>query len=306
MRLLIAGWQGQVARALVEIAPAAPDITALAVGRPALDLCEPASITRAMTDFKPDVIVNTAAYTAVDLAEREPDAAFALNRDGARLLAEAAAKRGAALIHLSSDYVFDGAKSEPYVETDATAPLNVFGRSKLAGEDAVRLAAPRHVILRTSWVYSATGRNFVRTMLAKAQDVGLAGAPLRVVDDQAGSPTYAPHLAEAVLAVGRRIAGLDGRDEGRDLWGTYHAAGTGYASWCGLAREVFAASARTGGASASVTPIASADYPTLAARPLNARLDCSKLARMFAIRLPPWESGVHACVQRLLAQGAKT
>ncbi len=301
MRLLIAGWQGQVARALVEIAPGAPDITALAVGRPALDLCEPASITRAMTDFKPDVIVNTAAYTAVDQAEREPDSAFALNRDGARLLAEAAAKRGAALIHLSTDYVFDGLKPEPYVETDTTAPLNVFGRSKLEGEDAVRRAAPRHVILRTSWVYSATGRNFVRTMLVKANEAGRGGVPLRVVDDQVGSPTYAPHLAEAVLAVARRVAG----HQGGNLWGTYHAAASGHASWCDLARAVFAASARDGGASAGVEAIPSTSYPTVAARPLNARLDCGKLAAMFAIQLPPWERGVDACVQRLLQDAAK-
>ena len=165
MRLLIAGWQGQLARALVEIAPGAADIDALAIGRPALDLCEPASITRAMTDFRPDVIINTAAYTAVDKAESEPDAACALNRDGARMLAEAAYKRGAAIIHVSTDYVFDGAKPTPYLEDDPTGPLNVYGRSKLAGEIAVRAANPRHVIVRTSWVHSAVGANFVRTML---------------------------------------------------------------------------------------------------------------------------------------------
>ena len=297
MRLLIAGWQGQVARALVEIAPGAPDITALAVGRPALDLCEPASITRAMTDFKPDVIVNTAAYTAVDQAEREPDAAFALNRDGARLLAAAAAKRGAALIHLSTDYVYDGRKSAPYVETDATGPLNVYGRSKLEGEEAVRKAAPRHVILRTSWVYSATGRNFVRTMLAKAAESSRSSQPLRVVDDQVGSPTYAPHLAEAVLSVARRIV-AGGSD---DVWGTYHAAGAGHASWCGLAREVLRVAAANNAPTATLTAIAAKDYPTLAGRPLNARLDCGKLSATFGIALPAWEAGVETCVARLLA-----
>ena len=301
MRLLIAGWQGQVARALVELAPAARDITALAVGRPALDLCEPASITRAMTDFKPDIIVNTAAYTAVDQAEREPDAAFALNRDGARLLAEAAAKRGAALIHLSTDYVFDGRKTAPYVESDATGPLNVYGRSKLEGEAAVRKAAPRHVIVRTSWVYSATGRNFVRTMLARAADSNRNGQPIRVVDDQLGSPTYAPHLAEAVLGIARHIvAGGAG-----DVWGTYHAAGPGSASWCGLAQEVFRQTARNGGTTADVTAIASADYPTLAARLPNGRLDCGKLAATFGLALPPWEAGVDACLTRLNAAPPK-
>ncbi len=293
MRLLIAGWQGQIARALVEQAPAASDITALAVGRPALDICEPATITRAMTDFRPDVIINTAAYTAVDQAEAEADAAFALNRDGARLLAEAAAKKGAALIHLSTDYVFDGTKAGPYVETDATAPINVYGHSKLASEDVVRTATPRHIIVRTSWVHSATRRNFVRNMLEKAR----AGEVVRVVDDQIGAPTYAPHLAEALLAIARRaIAGGDG------IWGTYHAAGDGYVSWCDLAREAFRVSAAHGGPSTSVTAIKSADFPTRAARPLNARLDCSKLAANLGTRLPPWQTGVEACVTRLLAE----
>lgn len=291
MRLLIAGWQGQIARALVEQAPGAHDITALAVGRPALDICEPATITRAMTDFRPDVIINTAAYTAVDQAETEPDAAFALNREGARLLALAAAKKGAALIHLSTDYVFDGAKPGPYVEDDVTAPLNVYGRSKLASEEAVRAATPRHIIVRTSWVHSAARRNFVRNMLEKAR----AGEAIRVVDDQVGAPTYAPHLAEALLAIARRA--LAGRN---DVWGTYHAAGSGYVSWCGLAREVFRVSATLGGPSASVTAISSADYPTRAARPLNARLDCGKLATL-GTQLPSWQDGVEACVMRLLS-----
>ena len=295
MRLLIAGWQGQIARALVEQAPAAHDITALAVGRPALDICEAATITRAMTDFRPDVIINTAAYTAVDQAETEPDAAFALNRDGARLLALAAAKKGAVLIHLSTDYVFDGAKAGPYVEDDTTAPLNVYGHSKLASEAVVRAATPRHIIVRTSWVHSAMRRNFVRSMLEKAH----AGEAVRVVDDQIGAPTYAPHLAEALLTIARRaLAGGDG------VWGTYHAAGAGYVSWCGLAREVFRVSALHGGPSASVTAIKSADYPTRAARPLNARLDCGKLATGLGTRLPSWQSGVEACVTRLLSDPA--
>ncbi len=293
MRLLIAGWQGQLARALVEIAPGAPDIDALAIGRPALDLCEPASITRAMTDFRPDVIINTAAYTAVDKAESEPDAAFALNRDGARMLAEAAHKRGAAIIHVSTDYVFDGAKPTPYQEEDATGPLNVYGRSKLEGEMAVRAANPRHVIVRTSWVHSATGANFVRTMLR----LGAERPSLRVVDDQVGCPTYAPHLAAAVLGIARQIAGRDASDA---AWGTYHAAGTGAVSWCGLAREVFQASALQNGPVASVEPISTADYPTPARRPANSRLDCGRLDQVFGIRLPDWESGVADCVGRLL------
>jgi dTDP-4-dehydrorhamnose reductase len=294
MRLLIAGWQGQLARSLVELAPASADVTALAVGRPALDLCEPATITRAMTDFRPDVIINTAAYTAVDKAESEPQAAFALNHDGARLLAEAAASRGAAIIHVSTDYVFDGTKAGAYVETDATNPLGVYGRSKLAGEQAVAAATPRHIIVRTSWVHSAGGANFVRTMLRLAGERDV----VRVVDDQAGCPTYAPHLAAAVLELARLASGADAT---ASIWGTYHAAGQGSVTWCGLAREVFRVSADLGGPSARVDAIGTQDYPTPARRPMNSQLDCSKLATVAGIRLPPWQDGVTACVKRLVA-----
>ncbi|MGE0699487.1 MAG: dTDP-4-dehydrorhamnose reductase [Hyphomicrobiaceae bacterium] len=294
MRLLVAGWQGQLARALVEIAPANPRIEALAVGRPALDLVQPATIVRAMTDFRPDVIVNAAAYTAVDKAESEPDAAFALNRDGARRLAEEAARRGAAIIHVSTDYVFDGRKATPYVEDDATGPLGVYGRSKLEGEEAVRAANPRHCIVRTSWVHSAGGANFVRTMLRLASDRNV----VRVVDDQIGTPTYAPHLAEAILALAQRVSGAGEGDPG---WGTYHAAGTGAVTWCGLAREVFRLSGARGGPVAEVEAITTADYPTPARRPANSRLDCTRLDARHGIRLPVWEAGVVEGLNRLLA-----
>lgn len=294
MRLLIAGWQGQLARALVEMAPGAPDIEALAVGRPALDLCEPASITRAMTDFRPDVIINTAAYTAVDKAESEPDAALALNRDGARLLAEAAHKRGAILIHVSTDYVYDGAKAAPYVEDDPTGPINVYGRSKLEGEIAVRAANPKHIILRTSWVHSAAGANFVRTMLRVAGE----RRQLRVVDDQIGCPTYAPHLAAAILDLARRVSAQGAETAAH--WGTYHAAGRGSVTWCGLAREVFRVSAAKGGPVATVEPISTAEYPTPARRPANSRLDCTAMERTFGIQLPDWQSGVAEGISRLL------
>ena len=158
MRLLIAGWQGQVARAMVEMAPGDPNVTACAVGRPALDICEAKTIERAMVNTGPDVVINSAAYTAVDKAESEADKAFRMNRDGARALAEAAARRGIPIIHISTDYVFDGAKAGAYREEDATGPVTVYGRSKLEGEDAVRAANPRHVIVRTAWVHSADGQ----------------------------------------------------------------------------------------------------------------------------------------------------
>gem|GEM_PF-50127 len=291
MRLLIAGWQGQVARALAEAAPACPDVAACAIGRPALDICEMKTITRALADVRPDVVINTAAYTAVDKAESQADEAFALNRDGARMLAQAAQKRGAAVIHLSTDYVFDGSKAAPYGEDDPPAPQTVYSRSKLEGEEMVRAANPRHVIMRTAWVYSPVGSNFVKTMLRLAESRDRLG----VVDDQCGNPTYAPHLAEAILGVARQIAGA-----GPDApWGTYHAVGSGSATWCGLAREIFRQSSARGGPGAEIDAITTADYPTPARRPANSRLDCDKLQQHFGLRLPDWRDGVKDCVSRL-------
>ncbi|MFN3743368.1 MAG: dTDP-4-dehydrorhamnose reductase [Hyphomicrobiaceae bacterium] len=291
MRLLIAGAQGQLARAMIELAPSAEDVTAFALGRPALDLTAPATVLGTLADFKPDVIVNAAAYTAVDQAEVEPGAAIALNAEGPKRLAEAAARMGAVLIHISTDQVFDGTKPGPYVEGDATAPLSAYGRSKLAGEEAVRATAPRHIILRTSWVYSPFGTNFVINMLRLARQ----RAEVRVVNDQTGNPTYAPHLAEAILGIARAVTA----GPPSSVWGTYHAAGAGAVTWCGFAQEIMRVSAACGGASAAVVPITTAEYPTRAKRPANSRLDCSKLAEMFGIHLPSWQEGVAACVARL-------
>jgi dTDP-4-dehydrorhamnose reductase len=304
MRILIAGWHGQIAKALMEVAPGCPDIAACAAGRPALDLCEPRSVQRAFADISPDIVINAAAYTAVDEAEGNPERAFALNRDGARQLAEEAARRGAPVIHLSTDYVFDGLKAAPYVETDVPDPQTVYGRSKLEGEAAVAEANPRHVILRTSWPFSPFRRNFVTRMIEKAR----TGEKLRVVDDQFGSPTYVPHLTDVILGVARRL--VSGNDC-KGLWGVYHAAGSEApgavsgsvalpVSWRRLAEEVFRQSAALGGPSAEVEAIPAGEYPTLAPRLANARLDCSKLRDVFGLRLPFWQEGVAACVRRLL------
>lgn len=292
MRLLIAGWQGQVARSLVEMAPGCADVTACAVGRAALDICEAKSIERALSAIRPTVVINSAAYTAVDKAESDVERAFALNRDGARMLAEAAAKRGIPIIHMSTDYVFDGSKAGPYVEDDETSPATVFGRSKLEGEQAVREANPKHIILRTAWIFSPAGRNFVKTMLTQA-----ASQPrVRVVEDQRGSPTYAPHLVAAILDLARIVSapGAEGP------WGVYHAANAGTTTWRELAEEVFARSAELGGPTAEVEPIRSADYPTPAPRPANSQLDCSKLAETFGLSLPRWQAGVADCVERIV------
>jgi dTDP-4-dehydrorhamnose reductase len=294
MRLLITGWQGQVARSLVEAAANRSDVAALAIGRPALDVCLRPSILRSLADHAPDIVINTAAYTAVDTAESEPEAAFALNRDGAALLADAAQARNIPIVHLSTDYVFDGSKSTPYTEEDSVAPLSVYGRSKLEGEQAVIAHNSRHVILRTSWIHSPFGANFVKSMLKLASEREV----ISVVDDQLGSPTYAGHLAEAILNICRAV--VHG-DIGNAAWGVFHAAGSGEATWCGLARGIFARSKELGGPCAEVVAIATSDYPTAARRPINSRLDTRKLSAVFGISLPDWQVGVDQCVGRLLS-----
>ncbi len=297
MRLLVTGSHGQVARCFLEAAPASPGITACAIGRPALDICSTPTIERAIADIRPNVIINTAAYTAVDDAEGEPERAHALNCDGARLMSEAANRRGVPIIHISTDYVFDGQKASAYLEIDATTPTSIYGRTKLDGERAVAAANPKHIILRTAWVYSPFGKNFVKTILSNAAK----GNPLRVVEDQIGSPTYAPHLVEAILAIAEQITGPEART---DAWGVYHAAGQGAASWFDVAREILAQSKAVGGPQTALSAIGSDGYPTRATRPKNSILDCTKMKRVFGAELPPWQAGVAQCVRRLLEQSA--
>lgn len=298
MRVLIAGWHGQVANALVAAAAARPEIAALAIGRPALDLCRPATVATALADGKPDVIINTAAYTAVDQAEAEPDMAHRLNCEGAEMIAREAARKSAAIIHLSTDYVFDGTLDRPYRPDDPTNPISVYGRTKLAGEHAVAAANPRHLIVRTSWVYSGVGRNFAKTMLEQAR----TKARVEVVSDQFGTPTYAPHLAEALVEMAIRA-----REEPQDstLWGVYHASGGGETNWAAFAEALFTLSRQAGGPTAEVVPIFSNAYPTAAARPRNARLDCGKLAETFGVTLPAWQVGAEACVAAIVSRSER-
>jgi dTDP-4-dehydrorhamnose reductase len=290
---MVIGTDGQVARSLREAAPAHPALTLGFAARTQIDLARPETIAPLFETFRPELVVNPAAYTAVDRAEAEPDAAFAINRDGAGSVAAAAAAVGAPVIHLSTDYVFDGRKAALYVEADPTGPLGVYGRSKLAGEQAVAAANRRHIILRTSWVYSPFGGNFVRTML------WLAGERdrLRVVDDQVGRPTYAPDLAAAILAIADRIAKAGWRD---DFAGVTHVAGATDISWCGFARAIVAGSATRGGPSPTVEAITTADYPTPAPRPANSRLATDRLAAVFGLTLPPLAPSLAACLDRLI------
>lgn len=294
VRVFVAGAEGQVARALVERGKER-GIAVLAVGRPELDLAAFAGLSPRAIDFAPTVVVNAAAYTAVDKAESEEDAAFAVNAAGAGALARAAAERDLPVIHISTDYVFDGTKASPYVETDATAPTGAYGRSKLSGEDQVIAAAKKHVILRTAWVTSPFGHNFIKTMLRLAGERDR----LAVVADQHGSPTSALDLADAILTIAETIA----RDGWNDVHGgIFHAAGSGETTWHGLAEAVFAASAAHGGPSVPVDAITTAEFPTPAKRPANSRLDCSKLARVFGIHMPHWRDATERCVERLLAE----
>jgi dTDP-4-dehydrorhamnose reductase len=293
MRIYVVGGQGQVARSLREAAAAEHDIVFGCGERPTVDLLRPESIAQALADFRPDLVVNPAAYTAVDKAESEPEQAFALNRDGAGAVAAAAAAHGVPVIQLSTDYVFDGAKDAPYVETDPVGPRSVYGSSKLEGERAVAAANPRHVILRTAWVYAPFGGNFVRTMLRLAAERD----SLRVVDDQIGCPTYAPDIAAAILHIARQVT-AQGWQSG--FAGVTHLAGPDAVTWCAFARAIIAGAALRGGRSVPVHPIQTSDYPTPAARPANSRLATARLASVFDVRLPPLRVSLKNCLDRLL------
>lgn len=273
IRILLTGATGQVGAALLDTLPQLGEV--LAAGRPAFDLAKPDSIRHAVREARGDLIVNCAAYTAVDQAEREEALAMAANRDGPAVLAEEAARHGTLLVHFSTDYVFDGEKAAPYVEADPASPLNAYGRSKLAGELAIQRSGCRHLILRTSWVYSHHGKNFLLTILRLAREQ----KELRVVNDQHGAPTSSRTIANAATDAIRAVL----RDPSLD--GIYHMSAKGSTTWCGFARKIV-------GERANVVPIASSDYPTAARRPRNSVLDNSKLERQLGVRLPAWEKGL--------------
>ena len=289
MRMLVTGRHGQLARCLAE---RGGDAIILA-GRPDLDLAIPGTARAAILAERPDLVVNAAAFTAVDLAKTEEEAALLVNAVAAGEVAAAASELGVPVIHISTDYVFDGRAAEPYAETAATNPINAYGRTKLAGEDAVRTANPDHLILRTSWLVSPFGKNFVRTMV----DLGQQRDSLSVVADQYGNPTSALDLADAILAVAHRWAAADRTGMGQ----TYHLAGSGIASWFDLAVAVQDELTRLGLKSATVTPITTADWPTPAARPAYTALDCAKFTREFGHTMPDWWASLGPIVARLAA-----
>lgn len=277
MRILLTGRNGQVGWELERALGPVSEL--LATDRVLLDLADADAIRRAVREAKPQVIVNAAAYTAVDRAESESGLAMRINGATPGILAEEAKRLGALLVHFSTDYVFDGTKGAPYLEDDAPNPLNQYGRSKLAGERAIAASGARHLILRTSWVYGLRGRNFLVAILSRAR----SGAPLRVVDDQAGAPTWCRDIAQATA----RIVAAP-----RDASGVYHLGAGGATTWCGFARAIVA-EARI---AAEVQPITSAEYPAAAARPRYSVLDSAKFAREFGIALPDWRESLGRCL----------
>ena len=278
--LLITGANGQLGWALARQAAAA-GVDAVAFDRAALDITDGDAVAAAVAAHRPAIVVNAAAYTAVDKAETDRDTALAVNRDGPANLATACQTHGAVLIHISTDYVFNGQKSGAYGEADPVSPLGAYGETKLAGEDAIRATTDRHVILRTAWVFGIHGHNFVKTMMR----VGADRDTLRVVADQQGCPTFAGDLAGAVLAIAQ--AHHTGQAPA-DGFGTFHCAGTGATTWHGFAEAIFAVAEQTWGRRPVVEAITTADYPTPAQRPANSVLDCNRLAQVYGHRMRPW------------------
>jgi dTDP-4-dehydrorhamnose reductase len=295
MRLLVTGNEGQLVRSLKERAPLA-GVEIVTLGRPELDLAERATFARALEDVGFDALVNSAAYTAVDRAETEEALATRINGEAPGELAGIAAGRGLPFMHISTDYVFDGEGERPYLEDDPVGPVSAYGRSKLAGEQAALAANPDTTVLRTAWVYSPFGANFVKTMLR----LGESREEISVVADQRGNPSYAPDLADAILAIARQRI-THGLNFGA---GVYHMTGSGEAVWADLAEAVFAEAERFGRKPVRVKRIATADYPTPAKRPKNSQLDNRKLGDVFGVKLPDWRASTRACVARLLGAAA--
>jgi dTDP-4-dehydrorhamnose reductase len=288
-RAIVLGSGGQVGSAVLTAMPAG--WVAQGFDHAALDIADGEAVQRAIAGSGAALVVNAAAYTGVDRAESEPQRAFAVNGAGAGHVAEAAAAAGALLVHLSTDYVFDGAKAGAYDEDDAVAPLSLYGRSKAAGEEAVRAACPRHVVLRTARIFSPRAQNFVATMLRLGRERPL----LRLVSDQVGCPTPAEAIARAVWRMADLLQG-----RGTTPTGTFHFAGRPAVSWAAFAEAIFAAAAPFGLRPPRLEPVPATAYPTPAARPANAALDCARIGRAFGIEAPLWQPALRPCIEALL------
>lgn len=291
MKLVVIGRGGQLSLALTE-AGAEP-----CLGQDQADLAAPGQAAAAVRDATPEVIINAAAYTAVDAAESDREAAFRVNGEAVGEIAAAARETGAALIHISTDYVYDGTKPAPYLETDPVDPINVYGASKLAGEQAALEANPRTVVLRTSWVYAPWGRNFVATMLR----LGRERAKLRIFDDQWGRPTSAEDLAAACLTIAEQIRGTP---DAAPIWGVHHYSGGGEpTTWAGFAAAIFDAAQGHGGPSPEIEAIPTSAYPTPARRPANSVLDCTRVTAAFGVAPVPWRHALARTIARMAESG---
>lgn len=284
MKILVTGCKGQVGSCLVKQLSELPEIEFMAVDHAQLDIIDRDAVNKLVSEFKPNAIINAAAHTAVDKAEQEVELSYAINRDGPKYLAQAAQDIGATILHISTDYVFAGDKDGEYVETDDVAPQGVYGQSKLAGELAVAAACPRHIILRTAWVFCETGNNFVKTMLRLAQSRDELG----VVADQFGAPTYAGDIANALIVMAKAVS------EGNQSFGIYHYAGLPHVNWHQFATEIFAKAKEQDVLNKDilVNGITSEQYPTLAKRPANSKLDCRKIEQSFGIKPCDWQTAL--------------
>ena len=298
MRCIVTGKTGQIATALLE-AGQRRSLDVVALGRPELDLARPEELARAIEVSRAAIVINAAAYTGVDQAENDHATATAINATGAGAVARAAAMVGIPIIQLSTDYVFSGDKIGAYTETDAAAPRSIYGQTKLAGEKLVAASNPRHVIVRTSWVFSSSGQNFLRTMLRLAETRESIG----VVGDQRGSPTYAPDIADALLDMAETLLQPNKQ---ADHTGIFHMTGAGHTTWAEFAEAIFQGVALRVGKTAEVKTITTAQYPTAAPRPANSCLDTTKLQDIYAITLPSWQSAVDRCLEQLLGRTTKS
>jgi dTDP-4-dehydrorhamnose reductase len=295
MRVLVIGSNGQLGWELCRRG-GKHGFHMIAEDLPEFDIADSATVKKAVSHANVSLVVNAAAYTAVDQAESEPELAFAVNRDGPAHLASTCSKSGVPLIHISTDYVFDGTRKGPYLEADPVSPLGVYGKSKSAGEVKVRACLPEHIIVRTSWLYGVHGNNFVKTMLRLGREKEI----LMVVSDQYGCPTYAADLAEAILGMAYFLKEGHG-----NVWGTYHFCGRGETSWHGFAEKIFDLAGQYDSlVLKKVEPIATSEYPTPAKRPANSVLDCSLLTEIFGIRPPLWEESLAKAVKKIFTRNS--
>lgn len=296
MRILVTGKEGQVDTSLQTLGENL-GLEIIRIGLPEIDLSKPETLEAPIREIRPDAIISSAAYTAVDKAETETDLAQAINGDAPGVLARLAAELDIPILHLSTDYVFAGDKDGLYDETDTPAPVSVYGRTKLSGEEQIRAATDNHVIVRTAWVYSPYGNNFVKTMLR----LGETREELNVVADQHGCPTYAPEIARALLAITQQVV----VDRDPTLRGTFHLTGQGETTWAEFASAIFKGAFERGRKRVRINPITTAEYPTLASRPANSRLNGDKLDAIYGLRLDPWDVSLDDCLNKLITDTIK-